>query len=56
MPDPLMKLPEGKTCADCLYSKKCVSMFGAKLENSYCDFYPVRFSQKTVEKDNAESH
>lgn len=52
MGDPLMKLPEGKTCADCLHCRKCTSMFGAKPENNYCDFYPVRFVQKSMEKDN----
>lgn len=48
--DPEMQLPEGKTCADCAFEKQCCSMFGAKPENTWCDFHPVRFvaSNKSV--------
>ena len=38
-----MKLPEGKTCADCYHEQRCVKMFGAKPENKTCDFCPSRF-------------
>ena len=48
--DPEMQLPEGKTCADCAFEKQCCRMYGAKPENTWCDFHPVRFvaSNKTV--------
>jgi hypothetical protein len=41
-----MKLPAGKTCADCVWCARCVTMFGAKPDNVVCDFAPSRFSQK----------
>ncbi len=41
-----MDLPEGKTCADCVHVEKCVTMFGAKAENKYCGFEPIRFKAK----------
>lgn len=44
--DKLMKLPEEKTCSDCIFCKKCCSMFGAEERNISCDFYPVKFIEK----------
>lgn len=41
-----MDLPEGKTCADCIHVIRCTNMFGAKTENNYCGFEPVRFVEK----------
>lgn len=38
-----MDIPEGMTCADCVYVKRCTSIFGAKPENTKCDFEPIRF-------------
>lgn len=38
-----MKLPEGKTCGDCLHCIRCVGMFGVKQENTSCDFHPSKF-------------
>jgi len=35
-----MKLPEGKTCANCLHVVRCVVLFGAKHTNTICDFSP----------------
>ena len=40
----IMKLPEGKTCADCNHCRRCTGMFGARPENTSCDFDPIRFS------------
>lgn len=40
-----MYLPEGKTCADCVHVKRCTLMFGAKPENTSCDFEPIRFRE-----------
>lgn len=47
-----MQLPEGKTCADCTYCRKCVSIWGAKETNVRCDFNPSRFTQRLQETDN----
>lgn len=41
-----MKLPEGKTCADCAHTKRCCAMFGVKPTNTECDFYPIRFVKR----------
>jgi hypothetical protein len=46
-----MNLPEGKTCGHCIHSLRCVAMFGHVLTDTYCDFYPRRFSE-LVASDN----
>lgn len=38
-----LNLPDGMTCADCQYVKRCSVFFGAKPENKKCGFEPVRF-------------
>ena len=38
-----MYLPKGKTCADCVHVKWCAAVYGAKPENTSCDFEPIRF-------------
>jgi hypothetical protein len=38
-----MKLPTGKTCGDCAYKNRCVSMLGKREEDITCDFFPRRF-------------
>lgn len=38
-----MKLPAGKTCADCYHCLRCTALFGAKKENTSCDFSPSKF-------------
>lgn len=40
-----MRLPAGKTCADCLHCDRCTSMFGAKPTDERCGFYPRRFRE-----------
>jgi hypothetical protein len=41
-----MKLPQGKTCADCHFVQRCLGMgFTGSAENTSCDFYPRRFVQ-----------
>jgi hypothetical protein len=44
-----MTLPKGKTCGDCAHVYRCTTIFGAKVENRECDFYPVRFVAKNME-------
>ena len=41
-----MRLPDGKTCADCIHVERCTMMFGAKPENTSCGFEPIRFKEK----------
>lgn len=43
-----MDLPEGKTCGDCVYVKRCVSMFGHTITDTYCDWFPRRFRAPDV--------
>lgn len=39
-----MKLPEGKTCADCVHADRCEALFGAVRRGfTSCDFWPSRF-------------
>lgn len=52
MSDPEMKLPEKKTCSDCIHFKRCSAMFGAKAENEYCDFHPIRYRAKESVKND----
>lgn len=46
-PETCMQLPDCLTCRDCFYCNRCVTMFGAKPENTYCQFYPRRFREDT---------
>lgn len=41
-----MLLPDGKTCADCRYVEKCVSMWGGNESNTRCGFGDNKFHQK----------
>ncbi len=48
-----MDLPDGKTCADCIYVVRCTTMYGAKPENKFCGFELVRFRlNKDLEVDH----
>jgi hypothetical protein len=38
-----MKLPEGKTCGDCLSCRRCCLIFGHVPEDTSCDWWPSRF-------------
>lgn len=40
-----MKLPEGKTCGDCIHFERCVMLFGCPKTNDHCDWSPSRFIQ-----------
>lgn len=40
-----MNLPEGKTCGDCVYAKRCIAMFGHIAEDESCDWAPSRFRE-----------
>ena len=42
-----MKLPEGKSCADCKHGKRCDALFGAIRRGFVsCDFYPSRLAAR----------
>ncbi len=38
-----MKLPEGKTCNDCIHVERCTTMFGSKRGDTSCGFEPIRY-------------
>ena len=40
-----MKLPDNKSCADCIHANRCTKLFGVKLTNTECDFYPIAFRE-----------
>ncbi len=49
MHDEDMKLPEGKTCADCGAFKRCALLFGGEPDNTECDFSPSRFAPRMIQ-------
>ena len=51
-----MKIPNSKTCKDCVHCKRCCSMFGANPQNTECDFYPVRFQDASEELTKGEEN
>ena len=42
-----MKLPEGKTCDDCVHAKRCFGMGFSKSGNRSCDFWPNKYREKS---------
>lgn len=42
-----MKLPKGKTCADCFHIERCKMLFQCNPENIICDWNPNRFAKNT---------
>jgi hypothetical protein len=45
--DAEMRLPTGKTCADCRHFNRCKAMYGAHVQRTQCDFHPSRFAPTT---------
>jgi hypothetical protein len=45
-----MDLPVGKTCGDCVHFDRCVGLIGVKADYTMCDFYPIRFREKSESK------
>lgn len=41
-----MKLPAGRTCADCFASKFCIGIGCTKEESTSCDYWPNRFDRR----------
>lgn len=41
-------LPDGKTCADCIYSNQCQSLFPE--QNTECQFTPNKFKEGKPKK------
>ena len=49
--DAAMKLPEGKTCGDCVHMDRCVRVLGCtKPERTSCDFFPNKFKEASNAK------
>ena len=44
-----MALPPGKTCGDCVHTRRCVAIFGMSPTDTSCDFHPSRFNPKPTE-------
>ena len=42
-----MRLPAGKTCGDCIHTRRCVALFGHTEADTACDFYPSRYAPRT---------
>ena len=41
-----MDLPAGKTCGDCLFSPRCVAIYGHIAEDATCDWSPSQFVER----------
>jgi MoaA/NifB/PqqE/SkfB family radical SAM enzyme len=48
-----MHLPEGKTCDDCKYFKRCIWICGATSEDTACDWSPSMFVEKPTVNEEA---
>lgn len=53
-PETCMNLPNGKTCKDCFWCKRCVSMFGATEIDTACGWFPRRFMKRDLEADDLD--
>lgn len=42
-----MELPEGKTCADCIHTRRCCLIFGHIPADEVCDWHPSRYTPRT---------
>lgn len=45
-------LPKGETCGTCVHAKRCTAIFGAKLSDTSCGFFPRWF--RRVEVDHGD--
>ena len=43
-----MRLPYGVRCGDCTYVSRCVAMFGKSPTDDTCDWFPRKFSRRTI--------
>lgn len=43
-----MRLPEGKTCANCFHFSRCKWLVGAKDNWNVCDFGPSKFHDNAL--------
>ena len=41
-----LKLPEGKTCQDCVLFRRCASFVGRRGPETECDFDPPAFAER----------
>jgi hypothetical protein len=46
-----MRLPLGKTCADCRHIKRCSWLIGEDGTDTSCDWHPSRFDERTAQKE-----
>lgn len=43
-----MNLPKGKTCGDCIHIRRCNALFGHMATDEACDWFPIRFRERTA--------
>lgn len=43
-----MALPDGKSCGDCTHVRHCVAFYAQAQTDTYCDFFPRRFSKRAA--------
>jgi len=48
-----MELPEGESCGDCRNFKHCEAFYAHKATDTYCDFFPRRFSARQTATGSA---
>jgi hypothetical protein len=48
-----MNLPPGTTCGDCRHITRCGAIFGHVPTDTYCDWFPRKFSPAVVSLDTA---
>jgi hypothetical protein len=51
-----MLLPDGVTCKDCIWAKKCTTIFGSKETDTRCQFHPSRFQQRNQSQEGMFPH
>jgi hypothetical protein len=47
-----MRLPEGKTCNDCMFFSHCEALFNCFAESQGCEFHPCRSDEVREGGDN----
>lgn len=46
-----MELPQGKTCGDCVNFRHCQAFYAHQADDTYCDFYPRRYRERTIQAE-----
>lgn len=46
--DAEMRLPTGKTCDDCVHSRRCFAFGFSQAGRASCDFWPTKFKAAVI--------